>query len=178
MVQKALETTPGLISSTGTATYWAMAGAKVARPLWAREFGVGLLSPLSAQVTNSTDVACFGAGDGTATATGIDGTPPYQYSWDTTPPQLSATATNLGPGHYTVTVTDAVNSSATDSVDITEPSVALSASITSQNNVKCFGGATGSATVTASGGTASYSYLWNDTAAQTTATAEIGKAHV
>jgi hypothetical protein len=45
----------------------------------------------------------------------------------------------------------------------------LSASITSQSNVLCFGQSTGSATVTATGGTSPYTYLWSNS--QTTQSA-------
>lgn len=44
------------------------------------------------------------------------------------------------------------------------------ASITASNNITCFGGNNGSATVTATGGS-SYSYSWNSSPVQTTATA-------
>jgi hypothetical protein len=47
----------------------------------------------------------------------------------------------------------------------------LSASITSYNNVYCFGGNSGSATVTAGGGTSPYTYSWSDGSSQTTLTA-------
>ncbi|HEX8517876.1 MAG TPA: T9SS type A sorting domain-containing protein [Bacteroidia bacterium] len=60
-------------------------------------------SPIAIEVTASPDC---GAG-GSATASVSDGTPPYTYSWNTTPVQTTATATNMPVGSYTVTVTDA-----------------------------------------------------------------------
>jgi len=56
--------------------------------------------------TTVTAASCAG-NDGTATANVSAGYPPYTYSWNTTPPQSTATATGLVPGTYTVTVDDA-----------------------------------------------------------------------
>src|SRR5260221_2152651 len=70
----------------------------------------------------------------------------------------------------------AFRSTTTALATISQPAAALSASIASQTDVNCFGGLTGSATVAASNGTAPYTYLWTDPAAQTSATAT-GRAH-
>jgi gliding motility-associated-like protein len=59
--------------------------------------------------------------------------------------------------------------SATVPFTIIEPA-ALTAT-TTQTNIVCSGGNTGSATVTAAGGTGAYSYSWNTAPVQTTATA-------
>ncbi|MCK7460590.1 MAG: hypothetical protein MZU84_00090 [Sphingobacterium sp.] len=120
--------------------------------------------------TAKTDVACFGNATGSITATPSGGTGPYIYSWDTAPVQTTATISGLIAGTYTVTVTDANNCTKTASVTISEPASALSIS-TSQTNVICFGGSTGTATVTPSGGTAPYTYSWDTTPVQTTSTA-------
>src|SRR6266571_581940 len=58
----------------------------------------------------------------------------------------------------------------TAGVTITEPA-ALSANISAQTNVDCHGNSTGSAAVSVAGGTTAYSYSWNTTPVQTTATA-------
>src|ERR1035437_9384684 len=50
------------------------------------------------------------------------------------------------------------------------PAVALTATATG-TNVNCFGGTTGTATVTPAGGTPAYTYSWNTTPVQTTPTA-------
>src|SRR5690606_39821154 len=96
--------------------------------------------------------------------------------------QTTATATGLQAGTYTVTVTDANNCTTTTTVTIAEPLV-LEASIALTNvvNVSCFDGNDGEATVTVTGGTAPYTYLWNDATAQTTAKSEerrVGKERV
>ena len=41
-----------------------------------------------------------------------NGLAPYEFAWSTTPVQNTATATNLGAGDYTVTVTDAADCTA------------------------------------------------------------------
>jgi gliding motility-associated-like protein len=129
---------------------------------------MGPASPLTANISAQTNVTCTGNGSATVSASG--GTAPYTYSWNTTPAQTSATATNLAAGNYTVTVTDANGCTATASVTITQ-AASLNASISSQTNVSCFGNTNGSATVSVSGGTAPYSYSWNTSPVQTSATA-------
>jgi ELWxxDGT repeat protein len=45
--------------------------------------------------------------NGSATAVAIGGTFPYNFTWNTTPPQTTAEATGLAAGDYVVTVSDA-----------------------------------------------------------------------
>ena len=130
-------------------------------------------SALGATITSHTNVYCFGGNTGIATVTASGGSGSYSYSWNTTPVQTTATATNLSAGSYTVTVSDNNGSTVTVTsvATITQPVSSLSASITSKTNVFCFGGNTGTATVTASGGSGVYSYLWNSVPSQIGATA-------
>jgi large repetitive protein len=128
-------------------------------------------APLSIALQSQTNVLCFGQSTGAATVVANGGTSGYSYSWNTSPPTVGATLANAPAGTYTVTATDANNCTAQFTLSITQPATPLQASITSVQPVLCFGQATGSATVTASGGTPGYTYLWNDPAAQTTATA-------
>jgi len=107
---------------------------------------------------SKTDVSCNGGTNGTATVTASGGTGSYSYSWAPTG-GTAATASGLAAGTYTVTITDANTCSTTASITISQPN-ALSA-VTSQTNVLCNGSATGTATVTASGGTPNYTYLWS-----------------
>jgi len=108
-----------------------------------------------------TDVSCNGGANGTATVAPTGGTATYTYSWNTTPVQTTATATGLAAGTYTVTVTDANNCQTTRSFTINQPTAPLSASASDQTNILCNGYATGSATVTATGGTPGYTYSWS-----------------
>ncbi len=113
-----------------------------------------------------TNVSCNGGNNGTATVLPSGGTGPYTYLWSNS--QTSQTATGLSAGQYTVTVTDANNCTpVVGFVIITEPTL-LTVS-TTQTNVNCNGGSTGSATAAAAGGTSPYSYVWSN--GQLTATA-------
>ena len=114
--------------------------------------------PLSQNI-QSTDVACNGGNTGTATVTASGGTTPYAYSWSNGAGN-TATASLLVAGNYTVTVTDAHGCTSTQSVAITQPP-ALTASITSNQPVSCYGGSNATTTVTAGGGTAPYDYSWS-----------------
>ena len=118
---------------------------------------------------SGVNVSCKDFNDGEATVVATGGTIPYTYSWNTTPVQTTDTATGLIAGTYILTLTDFYGCDTTANITITEPDT-LMASISS-TNVSCFGNGDGEATVTASGGTSSYTYSWNTTPIQTTAIA-------
>ncbi|MDO9188065.1 MAG: PKD domain-containing protein [Bacteroidia bacterium] len=105
-----------------------------------------------------TPVSCFGGSDGSASVNVAGGTPTYTYSWNTVPAQSTATATNLSQGTYSVTTTNGIGCTSTDPVTIIQPSpIALASSIT---DVSCSAGSNGSISITPSGGTGPYTYLW------------------
>ncbi len=118
---------------------------------------VPVYTPLTPSIVSSTNVSCFGNSTGTATATAVNGVPPYTYSWSNG--ASGATATGLSAGSYTVTVKDIYGCGSTASVTLTQPNV-LTAVISSSSNVVCSGGNSGSATVTAGGGAGPYNYVW------------------
>ena len=68
---------------------------------------VTIIEPDSLSISIDSTDETSALNDGLATATVLGGTFPYTYSWNTTPPQTTNPATNLGPGLYTVNVTDA-----------------------------------------------------------------------
>ena len=117
--------------------------------------------------TSKTDVSCNAGVNGAASVTVSGGTAPYTYSWYPSG-GLGAAVTNLAAGNYTCTITDANGCTLTKLFTITQPA-ALTAT-TSQLNVACNGSATGSASVSVSGGTGGYTYLWTNSSS-TSATA-------
>ncbi len=127
-------------------------------------------TPIVITFSNIIDLECSGTCIGEATATVTGGNGPYTVSWNDPANQTTLTATGLCASTYIITATDADGCTQTGSVVIAGPN-GLTSSITTQVNPTCNGNCDGTATVTASGGTAPYTYLWNDPLAQTTATA-------
>ncbi len=128
----------------------------------------------------STSILCKGAATGSIDVTASGGIEPYTYSKDGTTYQTSNIFNGLAAGIYTITVKDSKSptpSTTTVSVTVSEPANLLTA-ITSFTSPICFGGSTGSATVTASGGIPGYTYSWNTIPVQTGATANGLKAGV
>lgn len=124
--------------------------------------------PNTLQVSLSkTDASCDGVNDGTATASGINGTPPYTFNWSNG--QTNPTAINLSGGRYRVTLTDNNGCTIVDSIDVIQPN-AISL-LTNGTNLLCNGDNSGTVSVTASGGVGNYTYQWDDANNQTTATA-------
>ncbi|MBL4656585.1 MAG: T9SS type A sorting domain-containing protein, partial [Flavobacteriales bacterium] len=116
----------------------------------------------------STNANC-GTCDGMASASATGGTTPYNYSWNTVPVQATDTATALCAGTYTVVLVDGAGCTKTGTVTITEPA-GFSATSTVKD-VLCGGICDGESTVTPGGGIPPYTYLWDDSLAQTTPTA-------
>ncbi|MBS1775960.1 MAG: gliding motility-associated C-terminal domain-containing protein [Bacteroidetes bacterium] len=125
---------------------------------------------------NKQNVPCKGDNNGSATALPSLGHKPYTYTWNTTPVQNTATATGLTAGTYTVTITDSLGCSKTNSVTITQPATLLQSSANVSAHVSCFNGQNGIAQATASGGIPPYTFSWNTTPIQNTATATSLKA--
>ena len=127
---------------------------------------------LVANTTAQDSVSCNGLFDGSASVTAIGGNLVYSYQWDVNAgSQTTDTATNLGAGTYTVTVSDQYGCSDDTTVTVLEPDVIV-ANTTAQDSVSCNGLFDGSASVTAIGGNLNYTYQWDVNAgSQTTDTA-------
>jgi hypothetical protein len=142
----------GLSAGTYTATITDVNGCTTTQ-------SVTVTEPSALSVTSSqTDVSCNGGANGSATVNITGGTGAYTYSWSPSG-GTAATATGLSAGTYTATITDANGCITTQSVTIAEPAI-LTATIF-KTDVSCSGGTNGTATVTAAGGTAPYTYSWS-----------------
>lgn len=82
------------------------------------EVVVGENPPVSLQM-DTVDISCFGANDGIGIAIPDGGVGNFVYQWSDS--QTNEEASGLGPGQYTVTVSDANGCTIVGSVFITEP---------------------------------------------------------
>ncbi len=108
--------------------------------------------------TTSVDVSCNGAGDGSITVIPSGGNGTYSYAW-TGSASTTSSAFNLNGGNYTVAVTDfkGCTNSIADTINENSLIVLDTASIPAL----CHTSADGSAIVTVTGGTGTYTYLWD-----------------
>ncbi len=106
-----------------------------------------------------TNVSCFGGSDGSVIIDADGGVTPYEYSLGG-PWQPGISFDNLEAGEYTATVRDINGCTTTCVFEVTEPSL-LTCSL-SATDALCKDSATGSITVTASGGVPMYEYSLNN----------------
>ncbi|MBK8414991.1 MAG: SprB repeat-containing protein [Bacteroidetes bacterium] len=108
--------------------------------------------------TSSTPAGCFGTSTGTVTTSISGGTAPYSYLWSNN--AITSDLSAIPAGTYTVTVSDANGCTEVLSQVVTEPDELITSS--SVTNVTCNGSSNGTASVTSTGGTIPYTYLWNN----------------
>ncbi len=122
----------------------------------------------NATVVVDQTVACFGESNGQATVS-ASGTG-LTYQWDDPLLQQTGTANNLSAGTWSVVVASSQTCDTTLTIVITEPAELTLIAVQNQQ-VSCNGGADGIALVTQLGGTAGFTYQWDDPSLQTTASA-------
>ena len=115
-------------------------------------------------ITELVGIDCAGDATGELSATGAGGTAPYAYTW-------SAGPTGLIAGTYMVTVTDANGCEGVNSYTLTEPTAVVATCV--DENVGCPSATGMGVSVSATGGTAPYTYLWS-TGATTDVVAGLG----
>ncbi|MDB5283150.1 MAG: sprB [Bacteroidota bacterium] len=112
-----------------------------------------------------TDPSCSGKSDGSTIVSAAGGTGGFTYSWNTGP--STTTLSGIPAGIYLVTVTDATPCTVLGTDTLVNPP-SLDAQLTNIHQISCANTQDGSVTVTASGGTAPISYIWNNTSNLTT----------
>ena len=124
-------------------------------------FAIALLAFTPSTIINltKTNVRCNGKSAGKISASVEGGNTPYTYQWSTG--ETTQQIENLYAGIYTVTVTDVNGFTFTKSTAITQ-NPALICIVNRVNDIS---------TVTATGGVPPYTYLWDTSPFQTTATA-------
>jgi gliding motility-associated-like protein len=130
---------------------------------------VNITQPSAAlSATVNTTPTGFGTSTGSATVNVSGGTSNYTFVWSNSASTTSS-ATGLAAGPGTVTITDALGCQIIENFSITAPG-APTLSISNIVGVNCSTSTNGSATVSASGGTAPLTYLWTPSG-ENTATA-------
>jgi gliding motility-associated-like protein len=115
-----------------------------------------------------TNITCFGFNNGQISVNPVGGITPYTYSWSHDTLITVNSLTDLGPGPYTVYVTDSNDCVIASDVELTQPDP-LIASI-NKTDITCFGDDDGSIAIDMYGGTPAYNYTWSN---GTTASSEM-----
>ena len=122
---------------------------------------ITITAPSNAPVISLDDqnnVSCFGQTDGSISINVTGGIAPLVYTWT---PNIGtgANVSNLAAGSYSILVTDAEGCSDTETFVVTQPEqLGVTGNVT---NVIC-GSSNGSISANVNGGTAPYSYSWNN----------------
>lgn len=115
--------------------------------------------PLITDFVNVSEPECDGIGLGSASISAIGGTPPYTYSWsDGT---QNETNDELETGTNYVTITDNNGCDTIMSINMIPPNN-LQTSFANFQGIECFGDCTGNFEVNVNGGTAPYSFTWDN----------------
>lgn len=128
---------------------------------------IGPATPINI-LLEPTNPSCPGVADGDINTGVSGGNGPFSYQWSNN--ATTANITALTCVTYTVTVTDANNCTQTATQTLTCPDAVILNGINA-TAVLCNGQNNGSATVSVSGGSGTYAYLWSGATAQTTASA-------
>lgn len=117
--------------------------------------------PLKVALVKYDSAGCDAATNGFITVAATGGTAPYQYEWNTSPIQRTATAKKLFAGEYTVIVRDARGCMTSFTFNLPQANP-MHLKLMSLTEVGCDNAASGSISVKAFGGFPPYRYKWND----------------
>lgn len=119
-------------------------------------------SPLVVTTSTLQNISCYGGNNGQITANVSGAVPPYFYTWNYPNGTISnqATISNLSEGNYTLKVSDQNNATVTLSIALVAPNPLAGSFVSTA--VSCGGATDGAITIQPTGGTGSYTYLWNN----------------
>lgn len=115
-------------------------------------------SSLAIQLDSLSHPSCAGAMDGYFNISFTGGVPPYNYSWSDGATSLQRTG--MAAGRVTLYLSDNAGCSDSLRISLVDPPV-LNITLDSLKHVNCYGAGNGSIYISASGGTAPYSYQWS-----------------
>jgi len=143
-----------VVSNIPAGSYWVRI-ADATQCVIQKEITVSEPAPISL-TSSSKDISCYGAGNGEVSVHAEGGTSPYQFLWSNGTTDSISVANQAGT--YSVIVTDAHNCTAFDTLYVNEPDkIVLHAEITEPS---CYGMSNGGLVISATGGIAPFSFLW------------------
>ncbi len=116
--------------------------------------------PLRTSSILEKSISCKGAADASIRISATGGKGPYSYSWNNAS-ITSNNPSNLGPGIYTVTITDAETNQSVESIEI-KPLDDINVAIIEQTRVSNTYTMDGVCEISISGGTAPYTVQWDN----------------
>ncbi|MFK8008066.1 MAG: M43 family zinc metalloprotease, partial [Saprospiraceae bacterium] len=122
-------------------------------------------SILNVQLTQQTNLDCFGENNGTVTVSASGGNGTIEYTLGGTT-NTTGEFNNLSAGNYQVMILDENNCSEIVDFEITQP-MEVQVQVVQNTNVDCFGAASGSYEISASGGAGNFEFS-NGTETNTT----------
>ena len=118
--------------------------------------GAGGGPELTLSANSQTNVSCYGDSDAFIEVVISNGLPPYDFLWSNGSTEEDL-GDNVGPGEYTLVMTDATGCAAVITIEVTEPD-----ELTLIPSYLPSSGNDGVATVNVAGGTPPYQYEWSD----------------
>ncbi len=122
----------------------------------AQNFTLGANDELIPNLT-FTNASCISCEDGSAQVNPQGGTPPYQLLWSTG--DTSTALFNLPQGSYSITITDALGCTTTDTFDIGVTCLPMPIEVHTEE-ISCYGYCDGQITINLPGNDNAYSFLW------------------
>ncbi|MBK6950132.1 MAG: SprB repeat-containing protein [Haliscomenobacter sp.] len=151
---------PAIANPTGVAAGTYTVTVTDANGCQAVSSATSVTQPQAALTVNATteNAACAGLNNGQISISASGGTSPYTYAWSNNLPANQTTQSNLAPGSYRVTVTDARGCTISTTAQVGQGS---GVSIVSIQPTFIDAGSDGAVNIGVSGGTTPYQFSWS-----------------